>query len=360
MAAQVDNYSPGQKRAEGWILYAKEITKSTYDFWNGIASIQVVGTEGQNQRHGLWTWWHKNGQKQMEGRYEADLPIGKFTWWYPNGQKQLQGEYIAGKQQGKFTWWHPSGQKQLEGAYVAGVLTGKWTRWNAEGHVVEVGDYTADGKQLASEPKPLPSVDEAVREARGHRTLDGLQSEFGFLAVEAVTAAEYRRVKFDQKRSVKSPGTAVPGLFLLALLFAAAATISRSKLAGRPTASGFGRAGFGCPFGNSPEGVARPAKSVGNRKMFAMGECRLLINVASCLVALRCAPQPNPQKSSVICRNSLRHSGVKWFTGKSVERSVAGCKLAASRIVDQCGWKLRWDRCYKCSILFAWSLRTVC
>jgi hypothetical protein len=97
----------------------------------------------------------------MEGRYEADLPIGKFTWWYANGQKQLQGEYIAGKQNGKFTWWHASGQKQLEGGYVAGQLTGKWTRWNGEGHVVEVGDYTADGKQLASEPKPLPSVDEA-------------------------------------------------------------------------------------------------------------------------------------------------------------------------------------------------------
>ena len=90
LAPQVDNYAPGQKRAEGWILYAKEITKSNYDFWNGVATIQVVGTEGANQRHGLWTWWHKNGQKQMEGRYEADLPTGKFTWWYPNGQKQLR------------------------------------------------------------------------------------------------------------------------------------------------------------------------------------------------------------------------------------------------------------------------------
>jgi uncharacterized protein len=160
LAAQIDNYAPNQKRAEGWILYAKEITKSNYDFWDGVAATQVTGTEGANQRHGLWTWWHKNGQKQMEGRYENDLPVGKFTWWYPNGQKQLQGEYVAGKQQGRFTWWHPSGQKQLEGAYVAGVLTGKWTRWNAEGHVVEVGDYTADGKQLAQEPHPLPSSED--------------------------------------------------------------------------------------------------------------------------------------------------------------------------------------------------------
>jgi antitoxin component YwqK of YwqJK toxin-antitoxin module len=162
LAPQVDNYSADQKRAEGWILFAKEITKSNYDFWNGVATIQVVGAEGVNQRHGLWTWWHKNGQKQMEGRYEADLPVGKFTWWYPNGQKQLQGEYVNGKQQGKFTWWHPTGQKQLEGAYVAGVLSGKWSRWNNDGHVVEVGDYSADGKQqLAHEPSMLKGLDDA-------------------------------------------------------------------------------------------------------------------------------------------------------------------------------------------------------
>ena len=170
LAPQVDNYAPSQKRAEGWILYAKEVTKSNYDFWNGVATIQVVSTEGANQRDGLWTWWHKNGQKQMEGRYEADLPTGKFTWWYPNGQKELQGDYVNGKQQGKFTWWHPSGQKQLEGAYVAGVLSGKWTRWNVDGRVVEVGDYSADGKQLAQEPKPLPSIDEG-----GAPTLEAVQ-----------------------------------------------------------------------------------------------------------------------------------------------------------------------------------------
>jgi antitoxin component YwqK of YwqJK toxin-antitoxin module len=162
LAPQVDNYAPGQKRAEGWILYAKEITKSNYDWWTGVATVQVVGTEGVNQRHGLWTWWHKNGQKQMEGRYEQDQPLGKFTWWYPNGQKQLQGEYTAGKQQGKFVWWHPNGQKQLEGAYLAGVLNGKWTRWNNDGRVVEVGDYSLEGKQLAQEPSTLPTADDTA------------------------------------------------------------------------------------------------------------------------------------------------------------------------------------------------------
>src|SRR4029079_9771083 len=113
LAMQVDYYGPGQKRSEGMILFAKEMTKSNYDFWTGTAIIQVVGSEGANQRCGAWSWWHKNGQKQMEGQYEADRPVGKCAWWYANGQKQLQGEYATGKQQGRFTWWHDNGQKQL-------------------------------------------------------------------------------------------------------------------------------------------------------------------------------------------------------------------------------------------------------
>jgi len=161
LAMQVDYYGPGQKRSEGMILFAKEITKTNYDFWTGTAALQVVGSEGANQRCGAWSWWHKNGQKQMEGQYEADMPTGKFAWWYANGQKQLQGEYISGKQQGRFTWWHDNGQKQLEGDYVAGVLSGKWTRWNKDGRVVEVGDYSADGKQIVQEPHPLPGVEES-------------------------------------------------------------------------------------------------------------------------------------------------------------------------------------------------------
>jgi antitoxin component YwqK of YwqJK toxin-antitoxin module len=170
LAPQVDYYSPGQKRDEGWILYGREITKANYDFWNGVATIQVVGTDGPNQRQGLWTWWHQNGQKKMEGRYEADQPTGKFTWWYATGQKQLEGEYISGKQQGKFTWWHPNGQKQLEGAYIAGVLSGKWSRWNVDGRVVEVGDYSADGKQIVQEPRPLPPSDDS-----GNATVEAMK-----------------------------------------------------------------------------------------------------------------------------------------------------------------------------------------
>jgi uncharacterized protein len=148
LAIQTDWYAPSQKRAEGWTLFARDIAKPNYNFWDGITTITVTGKDGVNQRHGAWTWWHKNSQKQMEGRYTEDAPVGKFTWWYANGQKQLEGEYTEGKQEGKFTWWHENGQKQMEGIYETGAQVGKWVRWNTDGKRIEEGDFGEDGKKI--------------------------------------------------------------------------------------------------------------------------------------------------------------------------------------------------------------------
>ncbi len=160
LSVQTDWYAPNQKRAEGWTLFAREIKKSNWDWWNGVTAITVTGKDGLNQRHGAWTWWHKNGQKNMEGQFERDAPVGKFVWWYANGQKQLEGEYEAGKQIGKFTWWHENGQKQMEGAYVQGSQAGKWTRWSADGKVVEIGEYDPEGQRIRKKKNGEPALQE--------------------------------------------------------------------------------------------------------------------------------------------------------------------------------------------------------
>jgi antitoxin component YwqK of YwqJK toxin-antitoxin module len=148
LALQTDWHEPNIKRASGWTLLAKELVKPNFDFWNGQATYTVIGKEGQNQRHGEWTWWHRNGQKQMEGRFVSDQPAGVFTWWYSNGQMQLTGEYLDGLQNGKFTWWHTNGSKMMEGEYLAGIQINNWTRWNEEGKVRETARYSSDGEQL--------------------------------------------------------------------------------------------------------------------------------------------------------------------------------------------------------------------
>ncbi len=156
-SAHTDFYSPGVKKAEGSYLFAKEITKTNYDYWNGDVYSSVVGKEGVNQRHGKWTWWYKDGGKQLEGEFDADKAVGTHVWWHANGQKQAQGEFENGRETGKWMWWHANGQKMTEGQFANGTQSGRWTRWNELGLVVESHDY--DKVQLAEERQPAPAAE---------------------------------------------------------------------------------------------------------------------------------------------------------------------------------------------------------
>ncbi len=114
-------YAPGRKHWEGWYLYGKETTKTTYDWWRGQASTVVVSVDGDKVRDGKWTWWYPNGQKESEGLYVAGAKNGVWTWWHPNGQKWIQGDYVLDSQSGKWTWWNPAGkvEKAKEFAVIA-------------------------------------------------------------------------------------------------------------------------------------------------------------------------------------------------------------------------------------------------
>ncbi|MEO2123730.1 MAG: hypothetical protein ABGY10_10450, partial [bacterium] len=64
---------------------------------------------------GLWTIWHENGQKEMEGRTRKDgRQEGLDTLWYKNGQKRRETTYKYGREEGLRTTWHENGQKSSE------------------------------------------------------------------------------------------------------------------------------------------------------------------------------------------------------------------------------------------------------
>jgi antitoxin component YwqK of YwqJK toxin-antitoxin module len=153
-ASHVENYSPGVKKSEGIYLYAKETTKTSHDFWNGEVYAVTLGKEGNNQRHGHWIWWYKDGGKQMEGDFDRDQPVGLHVWWHPNGQKMTEGEFEGGLETGRWVWWHANGQKMTEGTFQDGKQIGKWVRWSPQGKVEESRDF--DQVQLAEEAQPAP------------------------------------------------------------------------------------------------------------------------------------------------------------------------------------------------------------
>lgn len=129
------------KKSEGTYLLARQVLKTTYDWWNGTITT-TSSVEGKDQRHGAFASWHPNGQKNEEGHYQNDLPVGKFTWWYANGQLSSEGVFDGGDRDGAWTWWHENGQKSVSGEFVKGVEIGKWTWWNEDGKVANSARIT--------------------------------------------------------------------------------------------------------------------------------------------------------------------------------------------------------------------------
>jgi antitoxin component YwqK of YwqJK toxin-antitoxin module len=80
-------------------------------------------------KHGKYTSWHKNGQKNEEGEYRENLKEGSWFGWYENGQKRAELKFSQGKEDGPQLTWYQNGQKSSEGSMKGGKFQGKWTSW---------------------------------------------------------------------------------------------------------------------------------------------------------------------------------------------------------------------------------------
>jgi antitoxin component YwqK of YwqJK toxin-antitoxin module len=142
---KVERYASGQKYYEGWVLLQRTEGEPTFDWWNGTVETSAGTDNSGEQKHGLWTAWYPNGQKEAEGEYKEDVPVGKFAWWYENGQKQAEGIYNDGQENGTWITWHPNGLKESQVVYAGGQITGKWLTWKDDGQLNEIHDFADDG-----------------------------------------------------------------------------------------------------------------------------------------------------------------------------------------------------------------------
>ncbi len=158
LGTEVEYYSPGKKKSERAFTYA--VAKTTYSFFDCTMKALPISDAKDKQAHGASTWWHSNGQKQLEGNYKNNAPVGTFTWWYANGQKQSEGLYVDGVQDGHWVRWHENGQKQWDGMYALGERVGKWPEWKPDGKVVAIEDFsTAQIVDGSSKAAPVAKTD---------------------------------------------------------------------------------------------------------------------------------------------------------------------------------------------------------
>ncbi len=137
-------YAPGRKAYEGYYLSQLDLGEPSPDWWTGakvVSSKEPAEGEIPKARHGLWTSYYPNGQKQTQGEFRNDVPVGKFIWWHENGQRQAQGEYVNGTQQGTWITWYSNGQRESKTEYQQGDRVGQTLRWKADGTLVDIQDF---------------------------------------------------------------------------------------------------------------------------------------------------------------------------------------------------------------------------
>ena len=149
LAKEVGWYALGHKHFEGEYLRVPTMPEPVYDWWTGSATAPDAAPTGEDQKHGVWTAWYRNGNKKTEGAYDHGVLIGKFTWWYENGQKQAEGEYLAGVDSGTWTTWHPNGLRESQITYVDGEPIGTWMRWDTEGKLAGMRDFDIEPSKKA-------------------------------------------------------------------------------------------------------------------------------------------------------------------------------------------------------------------
>jgi len=90
----IETYPNGQEKSI--IFYDKEDNKQTsvkeiHFFEDG--TIQVEGTLKNKKRHGIWTFYHKNGKVWSKGEFDMGKSVGVFNIYDEKGQIKIKSYY---------------------------------------------------------------------------------------------------------------------------------------------------------------------------------------------------------------------------------------------------------------------------
>jgi len=94
----VEKYPSGKEKAIIFTLRDianSGIVKEIHFFENG--NIQVEGTLKNNKRHGIWTFYHKNGQIWSTGEFNMGKSTGEFDIFDDKGEIKFKYYYQEGE-----------------------------------------------------------------------------------------------------------------------------------------------------------------------------------------------------------------------------------------------------------------------
>ena len=108
----------------------------------GWAEIDYLG----DQRHGLWTVYYANGQKNWERELVHDRREGWQRSWAEDGTLLEEHGYHLGVPHGPWRYYYSNGVPKSETTFQFGYQHGRCACWN------EAGELTAEGEYQDGEP----------------------------------------------------------------------------------------------------------------------------------------------------------------------------------------------------------------
>lgn len=75
------------------------------------------------KKHGEWTYYYENGNKQEQSHYNNGLLSGSVLYWYDNGQRKAEGYFklvyqdaiLAPLRDSVYKEWYPNGNMKVKG-----------------------------------------------------------------------------------------------------------------------------------------------------------------------------------------------------------------------------------------------------
>ena len=95
------------------------------------------------EKHGLVTEWHENGQRAEEATYKDGKLHGLAIAWHENGQKKAETRFKDDDLDGLVREWHENGQKRSELMWKYDELIST-KYWNSKGEEVETEEESAE------------------------------------------------------------------------------------------------------------------------------------------------------------------------------------------------------------------------
>lgn len=128
-------HSNGQKYMEAQVIEGRQ--EGEWKYWYNSGQLKTITRFVSGMRQGWEEEWLQNGQIYSRRHFKDGTEDGLCTIFYSNGIKFEETTYIQGRLVGLGSWWHNNGQLQVQGLRNEnGELQGEWREWDYDGNLI--------------------------------------------------------------------------------------------------------------------------------------------------------------------------------------------------------------------------------